>query len=195
MNLISYANLKDNTNFQSIYSSQLYGTFFSVFAKFIATKNKKNYEYTFDKIELKLVNYKGNLDLKIVKASLSEIISEGKLSDYKLDLEVKAGSCNTESILADNVEGRIFLTNKHTIKIERFLKPMHQINDETDFPARKDGKFDTEFFYREGLFDRDDALKTGKFKPTQLGEISNTGTTSGSQLCPYAWVWFDKLEL
>jgi len=168
MDFIGNLNLNEKNCYQVCYSSQLYGTFFSVFAKFDCVKNGK--DYTLNKIEFKVINYKGILDIGIVNVSG---FAPGT-KNHTIKLEVKAMGGNQD--ITFNCAGQIVKENDWLI-IERTLLPIHNNTD----PIRNN-VFDDEFFYREGLHN-------GNYDQRQPAPNSAVGAKMdmeffGGSICP-----------
>ena len=141
-NLIGYINLNDTENYQAIYNSQLYGTFFSIYAKFTKVKSAKDDmldHHKLEKIDFKIINYKGLLNIGIVDAGDLENLGD----KHKIRLQVQAlGGSNCISVSCKNYKIKI----KDTFIVERELIKMHRNGE-----ALYAGLFDDEFYYREGL--------------------------------------------
>lgn len=135
---------KHANKYQLIYASQLYGTFFCVFAKLNIKKTK------LDSMELQLVNYKGKVNLGLMQKT-KKGWSKGKIN-HELVLHVKAAdgqnvyskanpitvSCNTNlAIITD-------------ILVKRELHPIHK--NKTTQQQLTTKIFDSEFYGRDGEF-------------------------------------------
>ena len=159
--------------YQAIYDSQLYGTFFAIYAK-LTINNLGTGEYTLQKAELFLLNYKGNLDLGIVQAEFK--IAETPPPNKKVvggifKIEVQAKYTNPTTPILDNVIKKTFkiYNKKSFLFVDRRLKRLHPQNA-TNGIALKDGIFDSEFYYREGFIDnvKNSAIKLQKpLKPKE----------------------------
>ncbi|WP_394747128.1 hypothetical protein [Spongiimicrobium salis] len=145
-NVIGNIDLSNKDDFQAIYASQLYGTFFMIFARFTANSRKAKGGYTFRKIELRLFNYKGliNIGLKraryvIIKNSKSEVIGG------KIIVEVEGNSNKFYLKRVSDVYGKhCQISNK--IEVDRRLARLHSTS-----PLIRHKVFDNEFYYREGV--------------------------------------------
>lgn len=93
MDFSSNISLSDGSRIQTIYASQLYGTFFGIFAKFDVSQTTfngtKKSKYI-EKIKFTLINFKGNLNLEIVGAgNIRKITDIKNLKGFTLDINVK----------------------------------------------------------------------------------------------------------
>ncbi|WP_298519838.1 hypothetical protein [uncultured Kordia sp.] len=141
---------------QTVYSSSLYGTMFTILGKFKYDKEKK----TLTICKLRLVNYKGMIDLGMENveyqfdrkwAEVSEKNSTGGLDEklirvISINVQVRGLIPNVEKTL----EGEYVLTdcdlkNDVYLEIDRFLL---ELNDGGGHKEK--GVFDTEFYYRDG---------------------------------------------
>ncbi|MFC7358400.1 hypothetical protein ACFQO1_11930 [Jejudonia soesokkakensis] len=156
---IAYINFKDNTNYQAIYASQLYGTFFSVFAKLKTRESETENCYFLEEVHLHLNVYKGIVDLGITKAEFMAYRNKKDSDETGIEeggvivLEIQAMYNSTPDNLIVKKIDRDHKFNKETsyFMVDRRLKKMHQSGDSTDVSeSLKDGIFDTEFNYREG---------------------------------------------
>lgn len=200
LNLITSVNLNNENSAeigQSIYSSQLYGTFFMIYGVFDASFEENTNTYEINSIHLKIMNYKGIVNLAITKAFIITHVDEDGTEEYRLKVEVQAklGSDENSSelfLVEDSKNLKIQKENK--IILERYLKPIHQINDEKDFPALKNGVFDEEFFYREGDFDKNTNKKTQFVAKTikQISDISENAPAMAlsGRACPFSFLFF-----
>lgn len=146
MRFVNQLNVK-NYDWQTCYSSQLYGTFFSIFAKPKAKYDPDNIDVLIlDSIELRIVNYKGILNLGIVQAEFNNY--DQKLGGtINIELQALHNDFNTTV----DCKNQRFDSGKSLLKFHRFLKPMHPPTKVGIPQGLVNGVFDTEFFYREGL--------------------------------------------
>ncbi|NOY47051.1 MAG: hypothetical protein GXO84_02350, partial [Chlorobi bacterium] len=164
------------------------GTFFSVFAKVDATNDDKKNYCELNSMELKIMNYKGVINLGITQAKLIPIEYKGTFR-AKLSIEVQAlYNMPNEFVLVEGSED-LRLTEGQRISVERFLKPMHDTKNEKG-KQLSNQVFDEEFFYREGnLYDNDYAKRnehTGDLWETEIKTVK--GSSVGGWICPYAEV-------
>lgn len=158
-NFTGYVNLGEPSQHQEIYSTQLYGTFFGIFAKFDCDGDKSPEDYIFNDINLELINYKGICDIGITKAELKPIKDKSRFI-LKIEVQAMNGTTNC-SVNCKNIK---ISKNGARILMDRRVKKIH-----LDESAHKDCLFDTEFFYREGIADDSNDLPFPKRTPTPLG--------------------------
>lgn len=175
MNLIANINFRNTTDFQLAYSSQLYGTFFSVFAK-VNTTQADDHSYILHDIEFTLINYKGLLNLYIRDTKFKADTKGGEVL-----LLVQAMSSNNEKALRLDCKDTIFKKGNSTLRISRRLKRMHSNSDNPT--ALENGVFDEEFYYREGKFDTANLKKVSP-KPEEWDEPLSVD--KGVWICPYS---------
>ena len=155
---IGNIDLENERDFQAIYSSQLYGTFFMIYAKF---KSKSSTKYELENIELKLLNFKGLLNLGLTRARFVQIKdADEKVTGGKIIIEVQALHTNTYLKSVDNVNGNSFSVNDF-INVDRRVKMMDPNNE-------KSNVFDEEFLYREGF----------RRNPSAPGDLTTVQTES-----------------
>ncbi len=190
---------------QTIYNSQLYGTFFGVYA-FIKSKeiDGNNKERRITSLTLEVVNYKGELDLGIEKAVYK---SKGPRKGGTIYLTMRAlignslnnNTAKTEDIEVENIQGELFEKGNY-INVVRYLKPIHSENSE-DSTALNEGVFDSEFHYREGKVVKGYTLKPKSIniggRPTEPKGVfapnSEAGVIQSGIFCPFAELfilWF-----
>lgn len=189
MNLISTIDFSEKFDAQSIYSSQLYGTFFSIYAVIDAEDHIDH--YVLKSIKLYTINYKGVLNLEIENASFEPDKSEddGSVWKWKLWIEVRVKATKLKEYEVKGINNNVFLKSnpnpegpqKHKIFVERFVKPIHD-----DGKPLSDGKiFDAEFYYREGIFVEDQAKRKEHLpRKWPIGGSETVG--SSGYLCPFA---------
>ncbi|MEQ9300910.1 MAG: hypothetical protein RIF33_20215 [Cyclobacteriaceae bacterium] len=129
----------NDKDFQALYASQLYGTFFSVFGKFTCEEIAEK-EYTLKKIEFKLINYKGLLNLGIT--DVKGFFEEGKEPLINIEVQALGGQTCYEY----GCPG-IKVKKDQLLLIERTLRRMHNNR------GLYGDVFDEEFYFREGLPD------------------------------------------
>lgn len=185
-NYLSIIDFSDNENYQSAYSTQLYGTFFSIYLK-LKTSEKGNH-YVIEELNLKLINYKGVIDLGIEDAVLEYVLADSQYPELwkklALRVAVKAGSSNNRDFPVSVSDKSNKIVKNGTIDFERYVKPMH--GGDRPYQALCNGLFDSEFYYREGLFENDEAKRTEhvpKLWIDRLGPGESHGV--GGKICPY----------
>lgn len=196
MKLINCINLDDSTNAQAIYASQVYGTFFAIYAKIDAkSHDSDNYDYKLNSVKLIMMNYKGHFDLGITKAILlPEFGKDKKQVGAKLKIEVQAlHGLGDNSFEVDIHNDFIGLNKKDFIETERYLRPIHMdLDTEPSIENRdtpiKNGIFDDEFYYREGeILPGEPNVRNEEFTARTWDNPYNVsfGNKSG-RLCPHS---------
>lgn len=144
MELIGNVNLSNSDDYQSIYASQLYGTFFAVYAKFeVADINPSDGVYKLTGLRLKILNYKGIVNLGIVQGHLLPVennYNEPKADGWRLILELQALGGSTDCII--QCQSNEFKKGDSFLGVDRRLK---------ELPNMGGFIFDNEFNYREGF--------------------------------------------
>ena len=169
---VSFKNDSSN-RWQTVYSSSLYGTMFSLFGKFDYDETK----LTLNKVLFRIVNYKGLIDLGIVSVEFQPERKLVLINDYnpseedpcedtdlpvpktvrvisvKIQIQALEGyNCkktdNTYVLKQDDLQLPVYL------EIDRELLPLVSNKD------RAGSVYDTEHYYRDGL--RDSYQFTGK---------------------------------
>ena len=147
---VNTISLRDNDNFQQIYASQLYGTHFCVYGKFHA--NFVSDKVLLDRVDLKLINYKGLYDIGIVEDKTKAF--QGTIIDFEdaigVDLCVRGLVDNPKPYITINFDD-YDITKIKNFDVFRTLLPLHDLNASGEKIALKNGLFDSEFFLRDGL--------------------------------------------
>lgn len=146
--LINNINLENDKDYQALYSSQLYGTFFMVYGKFKAKKSQENSNaYHIQSLKLRILNYKGPVDLKIQDAQLLDLKTENYVEKDGALLKIKVGIMGGgyEYDVTNFPELNLTKDPKNYLYVKREVKAMSkQEMNET-------GIFDNEYYYREGF--------------------------------------------
>ncbi len=171
MNLIGNVNLHNTSDYQLIYSSQLYGTFFNLYAKFDASLNGDI--YTIKTISLKVINYKGIVNIGISRAS-QLLPDPNDTNGHVLNLEVQALNGNTDVELKNL---NYAIKRGENLNVDRKLIPMH-----TNGNPMNNSLFDEEFFFREGVY-ADNKFPRRKPDPNEVVDNSLTDI-KGGWICP-----------
>lgn len=148
---VVYVNPLDNKHYQEVYASQVYGTFFAVYAKFIGAELTQD-KCQIAKVELKVVNYKGLYDLGLVNVNSMECDDE--INVKKVQLEMRAmNPLNKKNEPQYNMTFEMdqSFSKGEVLCFERSLFMLHDKE-----VASEKGLFDSEFFYREGLREDND---------------------------------------
>lgn len=155
-------NSKENNRYQAIYASQSYGTFYGLFAKFVV---KDVYSDTtlepttklLERIDLKLINYKGILNICLKKSSNHEadtIINDKKTFILKIQVKgaISSDPDDTDSLVFDPPIK--IKHNSYFIVLRELLTLNGQSGDEfnnaDDMTPFVNGVFDSEFYERQG---------------------------------------------
>ncbi|WP_430967327.1 hypothetical protein [Spongiimicrobium sp. 2-473A-2-J] len=139
MDLINCVDLSNESDYQNIYSSQLYGTFFMVYAKFSTETCDGGYKIK--SITLRLLNYKGPINLGITRAKLVRMIHPDATS-VLLKIEVQALQPSNVDVTVD-VARDMECSIGGVLQVVRGLKSLG-----SDFVGEV---FENEFKYREGF--------------------------------------------
>ena len=145
-----------NEDYQAIYSSQLYGTFFIIYAQLTTSEDDDN--YYLHAAKLHLVNYKGPFDMGITRAICEPALDgDANQRGVKFRIEVQAMHQSSEAELeVHGCPGEDTPISKvgSYLLVDRRLKRMHEDQQGTNLPTvMKNGIFDEEFFYRDGPAD------------------------------------------
>lgn len=154
----------DEERYQQLYATQLYGTLFGVFGKF--TWEHVDGGLKIKRICLRGINYKGPYTLKIVDRFDEPFVQQSRKVDGQvliLELFLKADTSQRHKfpeVVWDFEEkypnDEFILRDNDYFRINRNLLPMV---DKKDGPierrAFKNGMFDEEFYYRDGLYVRE----------------------------------------
>lgn len=169
----AYVKFDDNDNYQPIYGSQLYGTFFSILAKLTTDSSNPNY-YLLTNAELQVIVYKGTLDIGITQAKFVPVYQDGTQDDFGgiFEIEVQAMyESKPKNLIVNNINpNHKFPKNNSFLQVHRKLKKMHPNGQQI-----KDGIFDSEFYYREGPGLSSKNIQYVKPKPDEWGEPYTQG--------------------
>lgn len=183
MNLFGSIHLSDgrrrkSTNYQSVYSSQLYGTFFSIFGKFQTKSDNENY-YLY-RATFKLINYKGIINMGITRIDEPYLrVTNSGTTHYDIQLEVKALHDNDKVTL--NFNTPLIIPKKNSfMNIDRKLIQMHHPKKS----ALENNIFDEEFYYREGVKSNLEVSDTQRKPRHQLWDNAFAGIQGDSKKCP-----------
>lgn len=184
--LSAFIDLNREANWHPIYASQLYGTFFMIYAQFKTNLIENNY-YLQD-VKLHLVNFKGVLDLGITRA---EFVPKHKIDKIEvptsIKIEVQALYISKENDLSvKNIDKKYPLAKGNSVLlIDRRVLPMRPNGRNIIEKALKDGIFDTEFYYREGPLSRENPPIALEIIPADWNDKGDTGIIGiGTPKCP-----------
>jgi hypothetical protein len=156
----------DNNRYQTVYASQSYGTFYAVFAKFTVLDILDNEgqvvpkKKLLEKINLKLINYKGLLNISLEKGSEKDPNAYERRTDSKsllIKIKVKGaadGELNTEDEILFNEP--VVIEDGMFVSIIRELltlsgKTNEEFMDDSENTPFVGGVFDDEFYERDGV--------------------------------------------
>ncbi len=147
---------KESNRYQAIYASQQYGTFYGLYGKFdIEKKGKKTF---LKRIDFKLLNYKGILNMSlegnpdsiIVDEKAKETIREIPVVLVKVQLRAKVQEPKYDDFIEFIDPIRIKKNMYFSVLGEVLPLNENDTTDETD-PAFCGGVFDDEFYFRDGM--------------------------------------------
>lgn len=185
--LSASVNFNDNENFQAVYSSQLYGTFFMIYARFETDYDEDDKAYQLKKAELFLANYKGTINLGIVQAEFF-LDKKSKEAGFKIEVQALYES-KPKDLIVNNIDEKFkFYRGNSNLHIVRKTKRMHQVGklSANKAPAIKNGIFDDEFFYREGPIMGDYTALKRTIRPEEWSSKTAFDVGGGGYLCPKA---------
>jgi hypothetical protein len=124
---------------QFVYASQLYGTFFAVYGVFKTSKVTDD-KRKIDNIILNIINYKGFVNVGLVKADFDK-------NNNTIELHVR-GMVDPKNHIQVNFQGvNVELERGEEFKLYRHLDRLSAAKADVD----KDYVFDGEFYNRDGL--------------------------------------------
>lgn len=162
-----------------IYASQLYGTFFGIYAQFVREENKVDDQKNFkiSKIELKLLNYKGIINIGFTSHSHSQ-----DRDGTRITFRVRGASSNFEKPLILDPPITVEKGKRTLIIFNRILQPLPDFDGYFDDRQRSDDSqcseasskltdeppistlFDSEFNDRDGIDFYNNDLKPGLYE-------------------------------
>lgn len=177
---------EENTRYQAIYASQRYGTFYGLYGKF--NIEKRGEKTLLHGVDLKLINYKGILDISIETGPDSIALDEEAMELNRnipvILLKVKVRA----KIQEPNFESSFRLMNPIEIKRGTFFSV---ITDIIPLGGQKDikdpyidGVFDNEFFYRDGMLHVERKVTDIELDPGDPGIPEKKGYRFKSKLLP-----------
>lgn len=175
-----YLSENSNLQYQLLYASQNYGTFYCVYGKF----NVSGPDLI--SVDLKLINFKGTINLGIVSAKFEEFQEEDIPNYFNLTdnastrikfglfaIDIKALEENTRETISINRKLNDFKDNFISVK-RNLIKT-----------GNDSGIFDTEFYYRDGLreaYEFSDDYNS--YRSGELNYVTNTIPKSPGYFCP-----------
>lgn len=134
-----------SNDFQLVFASQVYGTFFGIYAKLDFTRQSGRLKL--NKITFRMINYKGQINIGIDKVDppLRDPEDTKKLN---VNFHLKGYMPALQDYECDFTEDEIYLEDGSEIT---FKRTMHEFVERPDdiFAV---GTFDDEFYFRDGLF-------------------------------------------
>lgn len=142
---------EENDRYQAVYASQHYGTFYGIYGKFTVEKQK---DIIFlHRIDLKLINYKGVLNMSMSKElevdeNAKELIRNIRVVLLKVKVQAKLDNSNDESHYIFEKPLEVHKGTFFSVVSE--LVPLCGTKG-SEMEPEVCGVFDNEFYYRDGL--------------------------------------------
>lgn len=162
--LIGSVNFENTTDFQSIYASQLYGTFFGIYIKLNEIITGQDNFYI-KNAEFRLLNYKGPINLGITQQVEFKKSHQGEYEQWPpggvFKIEVQAlHKKKSYKITTTKDTEYAFAKEGSYLCVDRRVKKMHPdpTHDDPNGIPLQNGVFDSEFYFR-GRFERDSSKK------------------------------------
>lgn len=153
--------IDDNLRYQIIYNSQNYNTYYSIFAKFHIDSLNNVYG-----VDLKLVNYKGPIDIGFYESANNRIKTQIKHENGKLKIiPLVQGLSKIKDYNKNNPNNFIEIPPIPKSKISEIivLRKLFPLNFDATLSQIKGHTkgyvFDEEFFYRDGIGSPPDTIK------------------------------------
>ncbi|WP_046744615.1 hypothetical protein [Kordia zhangzhouensis] len=172
---------------QTVYTSSLYGTMFSIFGKF--TYNEVDGKLS---IKLKLINYKGIINLGIHSADFQKLRRRIEVYDNSIDKKIIRVISLKVNLKGVHENKTYDLEIDPTLSEDDFKKDIYLEIDRELLPLEndicnelKDDIFDTEFYYRDGerpnyVFESDYLnYRQGRFLNLALDDNNNYINSDG----------------
>lgn len=192
MNIAATVNFTDTANYQAIYSSQVYGTFFVVYGKFMIREEEGL--YLLEGANLRVVNYKGLINVGITKAKLQIQLdmATGENIGGRLIIEIQGVPQNDPATTDVDVEingvNNVIPFPKATsyLWVDRRMKRLHdRTGMSQDAENLLKNIFDEEFYYREGVVNSAN-LTDVDHAPNEWDSVFVFETAPGTVMCPRA---------
>lgn len=201
-NLDSDGNTLYDDHYQSVYFSQVYGTFFSVYAKFKVDPHRSTLSsnpdepstYHVESVKFKVANYKGILDIGIQNVrgpaefmcDINQTLppaKHGTIKAFVFEMRAMGGydSGSTQpTIDYPEISLDMEFKSKDILYFRRVQKHLH-----SDTSRLKEGLFDDEFYFREGIDSNKFGTRKYSENDRQIPDWNdvNFGFNSGV-LCP-----------
>ncbi|MFY0631122.1 MAG: hypothetical protein JXR05_12130 [Flavobacteriaceae bacterium] len=142
---------EENDRYQAVYASQRYGTFYGIYGKFKV--EKLNGKILLHRIDLKLINYKGVLNMSMnkeleVDENAKELIRNLYVVLLKVKVQAKLDDSNDESHYI--FEKPLPIHKGTFFSVVSELVPLCGTKG-SEMEPEVCGVFDNEFYYRDGL--------------------------------------------
>ena len=142
---------EENNRYQAVYASQHYGTFYGIYGKFKVEKQKD--EILLHQIDLKLINYKGVLNMSMdteleLDESARELVRDVDVILLKVKTQAKLDNSNDESSYI--FEKPLSIQKGTFFSVVNELIPLCGKKG-NEMEPEFCGVFDNELFYRDGL--------------------------------------------
>lgn len=193
MNLITTIDFSETKNAQTIYSSQLYGTFFSIHALMDTSTTVIDDYYLINSMKLFVVNYKGILNLGIKQAEFKEVRGSKWAWKLKIEIEVQGfEALDEQDFIIKSAKGKKIrkpklrklgkqkskITRRSQIFVERYALPVGQ-------PFSEDKKiFDSENYFRQGFIKNMTSAQRKKDHRPSLWLKDKPAQGAGGFVCP-----------
>jgi hypothetical protein len=143
---------EENDRYQAVYASQQYGTFYGIYGRFQI--EKKQGETFLHRIDLKLINYKGMLNMSMdtelkIDPNAKELLRNLDVILLKVKVRAKLQDANYESSHSFRDPIRIHKGTYFSVISE--LIPLCGTKDPKKMTHEVGGVFDNEFYYKDGM--------------------------------------------
>ena len=151
--------------YQFVYSSELYGTAFGIYARFKGTETPRSYQIT--AVSLRLVNYRGVINIGFAK---NDVIYKSNAGKNLLICYVQGTAPAVEKEYTFSTPVEVEKGKPFPLTFDRRLVPLPgfekdfgaaNLNGKLDQDAPQGPYFDSEFYYRDGVDFYRRSLKPG----------------------------------
>ena len=169
-----------SNDFQLVFASQVYGTFFGIYARFDFTRQSERFKL--NKITFRIINYKGQINIGIDAVKPPEY-NKNDPKNLNFIFYLKGYMPPLQDYECDFTRDEIYLEDGSQITFKRSMRNFTERPDDT-FNM---GVFDDEFYFRDGLFpikapvsDLEDAIEAhypnriGKRCPSNIVRVSES---------------------
>lgn len=134
-----------SNDFQLVYASQVYGTFFGIYARFDFARQSERLKL--NKITFRIINYKGQINIGIDAVGLPPYKQKDP-KNLNITFHLKGYMPALQDYECDFTKDEIYLEDGSQITFKRTMRNFTERPDDT-FNM---GAFDDEFYFRDGLF-------------------------------------------